>query len=163
MVKKASQKTSNEHTGTDVKEVDLALEEYKLAIQIQENYHDLAYKTVTVYLAVTAISFGFVFRESVFVQLKQAFCWFNLAISFIFVICILGFYIISKRIAHRMDILSRKLLFSLKTHHALSYGILLTLLAGSGVFLFWIIAIVFKFWNFGIPKQTNSLAGPHSS
>lgn len=48
-----------------------------------------------------------------------------------------------------MDDLGKKLSFALRNHHALSYGVFLTLLSGIGVFVFWLAAIVFRFWNLG--------------
>lgn len=135
---------------------NLELEEYKLAVQIQQHYHDLAYKTVTIYIAVSALSLGFVFRESVILQLKIIFCWFNLGISIFFVLSFLGFYLISKRIARRMDKLAQKLSFALRTHHALSYGIILTLLGGLGVLIFWIVTVILQLWNLGLLKQGDS-------
>jgi len=111
---------------------DPLLEEYKLAVLIQHNYHDVTHKTVTIFITITAISLAFTFRESVFTQLKIIFCWFNLAFSVFFIISYFGFYVISKRIARRMDVLAKKLSFNLKNHHALSYGVFLTLLSGMG-------------------------------
>ena len=122
-------------------------------MRIQQNYHEVAHKTITIFIAITAFSLGFVFRESVFVQLKIIFCWFDLAFSLFFVISYTGFFIISKRLARRMDVLSEQLSFDLRNHHALSYGVFLTLLGGIGVFVFWLLAIILRLWNLGIPRQ----------
>jgi hypothetical protein len=141
-----------EPTNEDKKD-NLELEEYKLAVQIQQSYHDVAYKFITVFVAITAISLGFVFRESVSIQLKIIFCWFNLIFSLFFTLCYLGFFIILKRIARRMDTLADKLSFNLRNHYALSYGVFMTFLSGVGVFIFWLVAIILRFWNLGMPNQ----------
>jgi|SRR5215217_1772575 len=136
-------------------DINLPLEEYKLAVNVQQNYHEIAYKTVTLFVAVTALSLGFVFRASVAVQVKIIFCWFNFLISIFFLLSCVGFYIISKRIARRMDNLALQLSFGLRTHHALRYGILLTLLGGTCVFLFWLGALIFRVWNLWVPQQAS--------
>jgi hypothetical protein len=130
------------------------LDEYKLAVQIQQNYHEVALKSITIMVAITAISLGFVFRESVSIPLKVTFCWFNLAFSLFFSLCFLGFFIILRRIARRMDMLACKLSFSLRNHYALSYGVFLTLVSSVGLFIFWIVAIIFRLWNVGVQTPT---------
>jgi hypothetical protein len=67
------------------------LDEYKLAVQVLQNYHEVALKSITIMVAITAISLGFVFRESVSTPLKVTFCWFNLVFSLFFSLCFLGF------------------------------------------------------------------------
>jgi hypothetical protein len=99
------------------------LDEYKLAVQVLQNYHEVALKSITIMVAITAISLGFVFRESVSTPLKVTFCWFNLVFSLFFSLCFLGFFIILRRIARRMDMLACKLSFALRNHYALSYGV----------------------------------------
>jgi hypothetical protein len=123
------------------------LEEYKLATQVQQGYYDLVFKSITAFLTITALSLGFIFRESISNELKLIFCWFNLAMSLFFVIGFTGFYIISKRISRRMEQLAAILTFGLRHHNALNYGIFLTLLSGIGVFIFWIATLVFRFWS----------------
>ena len=99
--------------------LNLDLEEYKLAIQVQQNFYDVATKSITIFIAISAFAIGFVFRESVSEQLKLIFSWFNLAMSLFGVLGFTGFYIISKRLARRLDRLSEKLRFALPHHHAL--------------------------------------------
>jgi uncharacterized membrane protein len=125
---------------------DLYLDEYKLATQVQQGYYDLVFKCITAFYAITALCLGFVFRESISEQLKTIFCWFNLAMSVFFVIGFTGFYIISNRVSRRMDQLAVKISFELGHHHALNYGIFFTLVSGVGVLIFWIAALVFRFW-----------------
>lgn len=143
----------------DSKQLDSFLEEYKLAVKIQQSYHDVFYKSLTIYIAITAISLSFVFRENVFIQLKIIFCWFNLIFSIFLVISLTGFFIIVRRIARRMDLLANTLGFSLRNHYALSYGLLLTLISAVAVFIFWFVAIILRFWNLAIPTPGSTRGG----
>jgi hypothetical protein len=125
---------------------DSHLDEYKLAIQVQQGYYDLVFKCITAFLTITALSLGFIFRETISDRLKVIFCWFNLIMSVFFVIGFTGFCLISKRVSRRMDRLASALSFELGHHHALNYGIFFTLLSGIGVLLFWIAVLIFRWW-----------------
>ncbi|MDX6696059.1 MAG: hypothetical protein QOF02_3662 [Blastocatellia bacterium] len=144
------------NTDKETETINSDLEEYKLANAVQENLYSVATKSITIFIAITAVSLGFVFRESVSQQLKIIFCGFNIAMSLFFVIGFGGFFIITRRVARRMDRLGEKLSFSLPHHNALSYGIFLTLLSGIVVLIFWIATIVLRFWVQGTANQTTS-------
>ena len=126
---------------------NLGLEEYTMAAQIQEKYYDVVARGVIIYLAITAVSLGFVFRESISDQLRVLFCWFNIGVSLFAFLAYLRLYIVSRRIAQRMDKLGSSLGFELPHHHTLSYGILVAMLAGFGVWIFWFAALFFRFWS----------------
>ena len=139
------------HLDAGAKDTHL-LDEYKLAVQIQQHYHDMASKTATIYLAATALGLGFVFRENVAVKLKIIFCFFNLGISIFFVLAFLGCLVVSRRTARRMDALAGNLSFDLGTHHALSYSIVQTLLGSTGVLTFWLVVVLARLWTL-VPTQ----------
>jgi hypothetical protein len=138
-----------EQNSSEMEEHKSELEEYKLAIQVQQGYYDLVYKSVTIYLTLTALSVGFVFREGISDRLKLISSWFNFAMSLFFVLAFTGFLILSRRLARRMDKLALTLSFELPHHHGLSYGILLTLISGTGGWLFWILTLIFRLWASG--------------
>jgi hypothetical protein len=141
-----AQKVDVSAAGEINEEQDSSLEEYKLANQIHQSYYDLGSKTVTIYLTITALSLGFVFREAISDQLRIILCWFNVWSSLVFTLGFTGFYIVTKRLARRMDYLSKRLKFALPHHNGLSYGIMLSLLTGSSGLIFWIAVLFFKFW-----------------
>ncbi len=123
------------------------LEEYKLANQLHQGYFDFAAKTVTIYLTITALSIGFVFRDSISEYIKILFCWFNLLISLLFFLSYGRFYKMATRLSKRMDELAGKLHFELPHHHALGYGLLLSLLGEGAVLIFWAASLLLHFWR----------------
>jgi hypothetical protein len=131
------------------------LEEYKLATQIHRHYYDLTVKTITVYLAITGVSLGFVFRENVSITLKVLFCWFNFIVSLAFCLAYTGFYVITKRLAKHMKQLTKILGFGLSHHRGLPYGIFIALICAIGVLIFWTMTLILRFWDAPLPLSAS--------